>query len=144
MHVKHEVDVALADRGRVWHEANLVRANADTGEITATVDEPSPHGIEPKTTLFVFEQNDKEKGGTYLGEFTVSAAKDGDKQIKMLPSLALSQGELTGNLSQPRPLGFVQMSTTGVDEPPCPLRLARKSRRTDQRRISARTCSPSI
>jgi hypothetical protein len=95
MRVKHEVDVALADRGRVWHEANLVRANADTGEITATVDEPSPHGIEPKTTLFVFEQNDKEKGGKYLGEFTVTSAKDGDKQIKMLPSLALSQGELT-------------------------------------------------
>jgi hypothetical protein len=73
----------------------LVHANPDTGEITVTVDDPTPHGIEPKTTLFVFEQADKEKGGKYLGEFTVTTAKDGDKQVKMMPSLALSQGELT-------------------------------------------------
>jgi len=90
---KHDIDVALAGRGRVWMQANMVRANADTGEITATVDDPTPHGIEAKTTLFVFEHNDKEKGGRYLGEFTVTSVTD--KQIKMLPSLALSQGELT-------------------------------------------------
>ena len=94
-HVRHDVAVALADRGRVWHEASLVRANADTGEISATVDDPTPHGIDPKTTLFVFEQTEKAKGGRYLGEFTVTAAKEGDKLIKMVPSLALSQGELT-------------------------------------------------
>lgn len=90
---KYDMDVALANRGRVWLQANMVRANADTGEITATVDDPTPHGIETKTTLFVFEHADKEKGGKYLGEFAVTNVND--KQIKMLPSLALTQGELT-------------------------------------------------
>ena len=108
MRVKHEVDVALADRGRVWHEANLVRANADTGEITATVDEPSPHGIEPKTTLFVFEQNDKEKGGTYLGEFTVTCG-EGWRQANQDAAVARAVARrIDRNLSQPRPLGFVR------------------------------------
>jgi hypothetical protein len=92
---QHQVEVALAGRGRVWHEASVVRANADTGEISATVDDPTPHGIDVKTTLFVFEQDPKANGGKYLGEFTVTAAKEGDKLIKMAPSLALSQGELT-------------------------------------------------
>jgi hypothetical protein len=88
---QHDIEVAMASRGRAWHEAGMVRANPDTGEITATVDDPAPHGIEPHTSLFVFEQSDK---GKYLGEFMVTATKDGDKVIKMVPSLALSQGEL--------------------------------------------------
>lgn len=97
---KRDVEVALADRGRVWHEASIARVNSDTGEITATVEDPSPHGIDPNSTLFVFEQKDftqsnSEAGGHYLGEFHVTYAKPGDKLIKMAPSLALLQGELS-------------------------------------------------
>ena len=58
---KHEVEVALAGRGRVWRQGDMVRTNPDTGEITVSVDDPVPHGIEPKSTLFVFEHADKER-----------------------------------------------------------------------------------
>jgi hypothetical protein len=97
---KHDIDVALAGHGREWHATNV--KGGDEGQITANVDDPTPHGIEPKTTLFVFDHRDigftndgKPTGGKYIGEFTVSYAKDGDKQIKMRPSLPLPQTVLT-------------------------------------------------
>lgn len=88
---KDQIEVAVAGRGRAWREVGMVRTNPDTGEITVSVDEPTPHGIATNTTLYVFEQRDK---GKYLGEFTVTAARDGDKLVKMVPALALSQREL--------------------------------------------------
>ncbi len=88
---KNEIEVALAGRGRAWRQGGMVRTNPDTGEITVSIDDPVPHGIAPNTTLYVFEQRDK---GKYLGEFTVTAAKDGDKLVKLVPALAQSQREL--------------------------------------------------
>ena len=74
-------------RGRVWNEAVSVKQVSPFGVITVSVEQPSPSGIEAKMVLFVFEHKDREKGGKYLGQFTVTAVRD--KQVELTPIPAL-------------------------------------------------------
>ena len=88
-----EVTAAMAERGRVWRDAIRDRVDLD-GTITATFDQWPPEGLEPKSTVFVFEEKDVEKGGKYLGEFTVRDIDKQRKDVKLSPSNTMVQREL--------------------------------------------------
>ena len=84
--------VALAGRGRVWHDvARVGQFDPATQKLTGRLEDTSPGGIEPKMVLYVFEESDREKGGKYLGEFIVSAVKD--TRIELVPAVKLLQSE---------------------------------------------------
>jgi hypothetical protein len=89
--LKQQVAESMAERGRVWEGAGKDKVNPADGTIIASFDQP-PGGLEPKAVVFVFEQNDKEKGGQYLGEFTV--VKVEGKQVTAAPASTLVQREL--------------------------------------------------
>jgi hypothetical protein len=91
--LKQQVAGAMAERGRVWEGASKDKVNPADGTIIASFGEP-PGGLEPKSVVFVFEQSDKEKGGQYLGEFTVVKADDKSKQVTIAPASTLVQREL--------------------------------------------------
>jgi len=86
-------------RGRVWYEAVSVKQVTPFGMITAHIEmqpgsngQPPPLGIQEKDVnmvLFVFEHQDKEKGGKYLGQFTVTSVREKENQIELTPNPAL-------------------------------------------------------
>jgi hypothetical protein len=88
--LNREVTVAMANRGRVWHNATRVRVSSDTGAITAKIEDPTPLGIDKKMVLFVFD--DEDKGGKYLGEFVVTNVNN--NQVELTPSMPLVQSDL--------------------------------------------------
>jgi hypothetical protein len=92
--LKHKLLEEMAERGRVWPGAIKDKVNATTGEIFVSFDQQPPTGLEEKAVVFVFEDVDKEKGGQYLGEFTVIEAKKDSKQVRLAPSNTLVQREL--------------------------------------------------
>jgi hypothetical protein len=102
-HLKQQLAEAMAERGRVWPGAIKDKVNSATGEIFASFDQQPPAGLEPKSVVFVFELDDNEKRGAYLGEFTVLDAKKDSKQVRLAPSSALVQRELNiiGNSKGP-------------------------------------------
>ena len=86
--LNREVTVALANRGRVWHNATRVRVS-DAGVITAKIEDPTPLGIEKKMVLFAFDDEDR---GKYLGEFVVTNVNN--NQVELTPSMPLVQSDL--------------------------------------------------
>ena len=86
--LNREVTVAMAERGRVWHNAARVRVS-DTGVITAKIEEPTPPGIEKKMVLFVFEDAER---GKYLGEFVVTNTNN--QQVELTPAMPEVQSDL--------------------------------------------------
>jgi hypothetical protein len=101
--LKQQLAEAMAERGRVWPGAIKDKVNSATGEIFASFDQQPPAGLEPKSVVFIFELDDNEKRGAYLGEFTVLDAKKDSKQVRLAPSSALVQRELNiiGNSKGP-------------------------------------------
>ncbi|HEV2968876.1 MAG TPA: hypothetical protein VGY55_02730 [Pirellulales bacterium] len=89
--LKQQVAEAMAERGRMWPDALKDKVNPADGTLVASFEQPPP-GLEPKAIVFVFEQNDKEKGGQYLGEFSV--VKVEGKQVTAAPASTLVQREL--------------------------------------------------
>lgn len=84
-----ELHNSLIGRGRVWFNCSPQRAA--TG-VTVTTDRPDPHGIADKTILSVFEENDIEKKGSYLGEFKVVGVDA--KTIALEPTRKMNEREL--------------------------------------------------
>ena len=90
--LKHKLFEEMVERGRVWQQAGKGPVTA-TGELTVSFEQP-PAGLENKSVVFVFEQNDPErkKPGRYVGEFTV--VEKNDKSAKLAPSSNLLQSEI--------------------------------------------------
>lgn len=87
-----ELHKQLINRGRVWRNCTPQKANAQTGEAAVVIEKPQPHGLTAKTVLYIFDANDVEKGGRYLGEFSVSAVAE--KQIGLQPTHKMSERQL--------------------------------------------------
>ena len=82
----------LIDRGRVWYGCRPQQVSAETGEVSVMTDFPDPHGIETQTVLWVFDEIDRQNGGSYLGQFTVDAiAGQGNRLLQLKPSMRMSQ-----------------------------------------------------
>ena len=93
-----------SDLGRVWYNCTPKRADAQTGQVSVSIDMPKrsvelgkpetplPHGIADKTILYVFEKTDVQKGGRYLGEFKVVGVTPND--VALQPTRRLSEGQL--------------------------------------------------
>ena len=72
----------LQNRGRRWDKVAR-KSVSPAGVIVATVDKPEPHGIEPKTILYVFDDADAKDNGNYLGEFEATAVAG--QQVTLTP-----------------------------------------------------------
>ena len=85
------VEKMLQNRGRRWdHVAR--KSVSPAGVIAATVEHPDPHGIEPKTILYVFDAADAKDGGQLLGEFEATAVAG--QQVTLTPVLPLRPSQL--------------------------------------------------
>lgn len=91
--LRHEATDAMAERGRVWPGAIKKTINQANGEIQAQFDQGAPPGPDVNAIVFVFEEaeKDKDKGGKYLGEFTVTATGN---QVTLKPAGTPVQSEL--------------------------------------------------
>jgi hypothetical protein len=87
--VEADIKRLTLDRGRVWRGCAPGQANPQTGQVAVTVGTPDPHGIAAKTVLYVFEEKpvqDPRGGGSYLGEFKVTAVAEAQKQVVLEPT----------------------------------------------------------
>ncbi len=75
-----QVDVArlMVDRGRVWQGCEILEVDHDTAGARVLTDLPGPHQMTPDLVVAVFEETPISEGGTYLGEFRVTAVEDDD------------------------------------------------------------------
>ncbi len=80
---------ALIGRGRVWYNCKPQMADAKIGAVRVTTDFPDPHGITDKTILAVFDENEPQAGGRYIGQFMVKQVDEKNKQVGLLPSRTL-------------------------------------------------------
>jgi len=82
----------LIDRGRVWYGCRPQQVSAETGEVSVMTDFPDPNGIEAQTVLWVFDEVDCQKGGSYLGQFTVAAVGgQSNRLLQLKPCMRMSQ-----------------------------------------------------
>lgn len=84
--LKLSVEKILQNRGRRWDKVARKSVSL-AGVVVATVDKPEPHGIEPKTILYVFDDANAKENGNYLGEFEVTAVAG--QQVTLTPVLPL-------------------------------------------------------
>ncbi len=106
--LNRELTVALAGRGRVWHNvARVGQFDPATQKFIGRLDDNSPAGIEPKMLLYAFDESDREKGGQYLGEFVVTAVKD--TRIEMVPAVKLLQSEANAIANSKGPWAFYEI-----------------------------------
>ena len=94
--LRNELHKMLKQRGRVWYGATPAGADADTGAVAVTLPAPDPHGLEPPTVVYLFEEatafaEEPVDRGRYLGQFRVDQAAAG--QVSLVPSLNLSSTE---------------------------------------------------
>jgi hypothetical protein len=86
------------NRGRVWYDCKPQQANAETGQVRVATDKPSPHGIAPKTLLYVFEQTEESqgvsKGGHYIGQFEVEVVDEALRLVALKPARKMTLREL--------------------------------------------------
>ncbi len=63
-----------------------------SAEVTVTIGEPVPHGIEKGYVLYAFEKTEVRKNGRYLGQFVTTAKSE--KQITLHPAVKLNDREI--------------------------------------------------
>ena len=88
----HNLHLQTRLRGRVW------RNTAPTGPYDAEnrtqavgIEFPKPHGIDPNTIVYLFEQGNPSSGPQYLGEFRVAEAGPDVISLKSVSKLDDSQ-----------------------------------------------------
>ena len=86
-----ELHNALVGRGRVWADVAGGAPGAD-GTVNITVDSPTPHAMNAKSVVYVFEQGSIEEGAKYLGEFAVTGTGEGTATLT--PAITLSPAAL--------------------------------------------------
>ena len=112
-----KVRVANRLRGRLWIDAVPDAPDAATGEVTVSIDNPNPLGIDEGALLFVFEQgapspNSPANGAQYLGEFRVTGL--GEQQVTLAPVLKLDQQQAERLLNSRGP--WILHETMPVDD----------------------------
>ncbi len=89
--LQQSVDNMLQNRGRRWDKVAR-KSVSPTGVIVATVAQPDPHGIEPKTILYVFDDASAKESGQFLGIFEATAVAG--QQITLTPVATLRPTQL--------------------------------------------------
>jgi len=92
-----ELYKATIGRGRVWSGVKPNAPAAD-GTTTVTIETPTPHGLNPKSVVYVFEEGALSEGAHYLGEFAVADAGEG--MATLTPAISLTpeaQERLSGS-----------------------------------------------
>lgn len=89
-----ELHNVLIDRGRVWYNCRPEKVDSKSGKVALIVDELSLSQIAPKMTLFVFEENNIEDKGRYLGQFKVAGVVNEKSMVGLEPAMKMDQREL--------------------------------------------------
>lgn len=74
--LEQKLRAVIYDRGRIWQNCVPGAMLPTATSVNVNVDEPKPHRINVGTVLYVFDSKSISAGGTYLGEFKVTAAAD--------------------------------------------------------------------
>src|SRR3569623_1964633 len=87
----------LVGRGRVWGKARRGKVETAYGDLSVTIEAPTPHMIKDGSLLYVFEKNeltnpDTPAGGLFLGEFKVAGVNN--QSIALTPAQRPSPREL--------------------------------------------------
>jgi hypothetical protein len=87
----------LVGRGRVWDQARRGKVDPASGDVSVTIEAPTPHMIKDGSLLYVFEKNeltnpDTPAGGLFLGEFKVAGVNN--QSIALTPAQRPSPREL--------------------------------------------------
>jgi uncharacterized coiled-coil protein SlyX len=80
------------NRGRIWTNVTPGGYNAETGALSVKTDLPNPNGIQVGNVLYIFDEAPVQKGGRYLGAFTVTAKAD--KQLQLQPGVMMTHSEV--------------------------------------------------
>jgi len=98
--LKREVQDLVVRRGRAWFDVKPVGVAKDGGgAVTVEIGAPEPHGMIPQSVVYVFEARPIGEGGAFLGEFKVTDAPAGSKEVQLAPNLALTPAQM-GRLSK--------------------------------------------
>ena len=94
--MRRQLQQVLIGRGRVWYNCEPQQGpdTARSGKVAVTTDLPVPNGIANKSTLYVVEEAEVQKGGRYLGEFHVEEVAEKDKKISLAPNMKFSPEQL--------------------------------------------------
>lgn len=96
--VSNMIDALVNDRGRVWEECEHNVTDPNTGAVSVRVGFPQNHQIQGGMILFVFEADDVENGGKYLGEFRVAEdPADPEAELSLVP-VRLLEGNALQNV----------------------------------------------
>jgi len=104
--LKLELEEVGRFRPRIWPGCAPRNVDPATGAVTVAVDSPSPHQIAVKTVLYVFDDNDIQQGGRYLGQFVVSDVAE--KQVVLQPGYKMTPAEITRLQRAKAPWGLYQ------------------------------------
>ena len=110
-----ELSRLMLERGRAWY--NCQPLTIDNNGIQVQTSLPDPHGISPKSVVYVFEQKPASQGGSYLGQFAVVAVAP--PLVQLQPSRQLSAEEMqrvTTSQETPNTL-WALYETLPVDDP---------------------------
>ncbi|MEM1304004.1 MAG: hypothetical protein AAGG46_03875 [Planctomycetota bacterium] len=115
--LREKVRLGSRLRGRTWTDAEPGRVDNRSGEVTVTIENPQPLGIEQDGLVVVFEQgppapNSPADGAQYLGEFRVVGV--GDQQVTLAPVRDFDDQEADRLLSSRGP--WVLHETMPVDD----------------------------
>ena len=116
--LEEKVRLGTRLRGRLWTDAEPGGVDPQSGEVTVSIENPSPLGIEDGALLVVFEQgppspNAPADGAQYLGEFRVVGL--GDQQVTLSPVKEFDQREADRLINSRGP--WVLHETMPVDDP---------------------------
>lgn len=91
--LKLELETVGRFRPQIWSGCAPRNVDPATGAVTVAVDQPTPHQIAVKSVLYVFDDNDIQQGGRYLGQFVVSDVAE--KQVVLQPGYKMTPAEIT-------------------------------------------------
>jgi hypothetical protein len=93
--LKREVQDLIVRRGQAWFDVKPVSIAKDgSGAVTVEIGAPEPHGMVPQSVVYVFEVRPIGEGGSYLGEFKVTEAPAGSKEVQLVPNLELTPAQV--------------------------------------------------
>jgi hypothetical protein len=95
---QNQLHKLVIDRGRAWFNCTPTQGNA-SGQVSVSIEMPAGDAdaaasreILAGTVLYVFEKEDRQKGGQYLGEFKVTGV--GKKDVQLEPLRKFTDAEL--------------------------------------------------
>ena len=109
-----ELNRLMLQRGRAWYNCQPMRIDQNGVQVKTAL--PDPHGITLKSVVYVFEQKAVGQGGSYLGQFTVTAVAP--QMVQLEPTRRLSPEEMQRvTTSQQTNVPWALYETLPVDDP---------------------------